>query len=247
MSVPTFLIDSERARDAAIGATFILDGDEGRHAVAVQRTRIGECIDLVDGSGTRITAEVVETGKDSCTVRFDAIEHEPAPHPVITAVQAIAKGDRGELAVQMLTEAGVDVIVPWQAAHCVAKWDGDRAAKNHAKWQATARESAKQSRRSRVPQIESLSSTAAIADLIANADVAFVLDEESTTPLTSIDISAVGDITLVIGPEGGLSDAERELFAESGGDLVLLGGNVLRTSTAGVAALSVISAATGRW
>ena len=247
MSAPTFLIDPQTAAQAAIGATFLLDGDEGRHAVAVQRTRIGECIDLVDGNGTRISAEVIDAGKDSCTVRVDAIEHEPAPHPVITAVQAIAKGDRGELAVQMLTEAGVDVIVPWQAAHCVAKWDSDRAVKNHAKWQATARESAKQSRRSRIPRVESLSSTAAIADLIANADVAFVLDEESTTPLTSIDISAVGDITLVIGPEGGLSDVERELFAESGGDLVLLGRNVLRTSTAGVAALAVISAATGRW
>ena len=247
MSAPTFLIDPERAGDAAIGATFLLDGAEGRHAVAVQRIRPGERLDLVDGSGTRASAEVIDTDKDSCTVRIDAVEHEPAPHPVITAVQAIAKGDRGELAVQMLTETGIDVIVPWRAAHCVVKWDDDRAAKNHAKWQATARESAKQSRRSRIPRVESLSSTAAVADLIANADVAFVLDEQSTIPLTSIDISAVGDITLVIGPEGGLSDIERELFAESGGDLVTLGGNVLRTSTAGVAALSVISAATGRW
>ena len=180
-------------------------------------------------------------------MRIDAIESEPEPHPFITAVQAIAKGDRGELAVQMLTEAGIDAIVPWQAAHCVAKWDGDRAAKNHTKWQTTAREAAKQSRRSRIPRVESVSSTAAIADLIANADVALVLDEESSTALTSIDISSVGDITLVVGPEGGLSDTERELFTESGGDLVRLGTNVLRTSTAGVAALAVISAATGRW
>lgn len=247
MSAPTFLIDPQTAAQAAIGAALVLDGDEGRHAAAVQRIRIGEHLDLVDGGGTRITAEVIDTTKDSCTVRIDTIESEPEPHPVVTAVQAIAKGDRGELAVQMLTEAGIDAIVPWQAAHCVAKWDGDRAAKNHAKWQTTAREAAKQSRRSRIPRVESVSSTAAIADLITTADVALVLDEESSTALTSIDISSVGDITLVVGPEGGLSDTERELFAESGGDLVCLGTNVLRTSTAGVAALAVISAATGRW
>ena len=247
MSAPVFLIDPDRAKDASPGGVVELDGPEGRHAVAVQRLHVGEKLQLVDGEGRRLTGTITETTKDSCRVEIHTIEDEPEPRPRITAVQAIAKGDRGELAVQMLTEAGIDVIVPWQAENSVAKWDGERGVKHHAKWQATAREAAKQARRARVPIVESPISTAAVAELIANAGVALGLDEEAATPLTLIDYSTAHDVLLVIGPEGGLSPNERALFADAGADLVRLGATVLRTSTAGVAALGVVMARVGRW
>lgn len=245
MSAPVFLIDPTGTEQP--GDVIELTGPEGRHAVIVQRLQMGEEIELVDGRGKRMRGTVASTAKDSCTVTIAKIDDELEARPRITAVQAIAKGDRGELAVQMLTEAGVDVIIPWQAENCVAKWGGERAGKHHAKWQSTARESAKQARRAWIPIVESPVTTAAVADLVSNAGVALVLDEEATTPLTSIDFSTAHDVLLVIGPEGGLSPNERVLFADSGGDVVRLGSTVLRTSTAGVAALGVVMARVGRW
>jgi 16S rRNA (uracil1498-N3)-methyltransferase len=247
MSASVFLIDPDRARDAGVGDVVELDGPEGRHAATVQRMRVGECVELVDGAGRRITGRITHRTDASCSILVDAVQDEEPPRPRITAVQAIAKGDRGELAVQMLTEAGIDVLIPWQAEHSIAKWDEQKAVKNHAKWQATARESAKQARRARLPIVDSAITTAAVADLIANAGVALVLDERSIVPVTSIDFSTAHDVLLVIGPEGGLSDSERTLFADVGGDLVKLGDTVLRTSTAGVAALGVVMARVGRW
>jgi len=248
VSASVFLIDPERASDAKVGSEVILDGPEGRHAVAVHRIRVGETIHLVDGRGRRIVGGVTGlTDKDAATVTVETIDDEPEPRPRIMAVQAIAKSDRGELAVQMLTEAGIDAIVPWQAEHSIARWDEAKALKNRDKWQSTAREAAKQARRARIPRVDPLTGSAGVADLIANSSVAFVLDEQASTPLTSIDISTVHDVLLVIGPEGGLSDNEREQFADAGADLVRLGPTVLRTSTAGVAALSVVSSRVGRW
>ncbi|HEV8024750.1 MAG TPA: 16S rRNA (uracil(1498)-N(3))-methyltransferase [Candidatus Nanopelagicales bacterium] len=258
MSAPTFLIDPHDAAALHAGDSFVLDGPEGHHAASVQRLRAGERIDLVDGRGRRLEGRIGQapekdattkdaSTKDACVVLIEQVNDEPPARPAITAVQAIAKGDRGELAVQMLTEAGIDVIIPWQAEHSIAKWAGERGAKHLAKWQATAREAAKQSRRARVPTLEPAITTAAVADLIANAGVTFVLDEQASVPLTSIDVSTVHDVLLVIGPEGGLSATERAVFAEAGADLVRLGSTVLRTSTAGVAALSVVMAHVGRW
>ena len=245
MSAPVFLIDPNLAINP--GDVIELAGPEGRHAATVQRMRTGEAIELVDGQGTRARGSIAETGKDACTISINSLDREEQPRPRITAVQAIAKGDRGELAVQMLTEAGIDVIIPWQAENSIAKWEGERADKHHAKWQSTARESAKQARRAWLPIVESPITTAAVADLITNAGVSLVLDEEASTPLTSIDFSTAHDVLLVIGPEGGLSSNERVLFADSGADIVRLGKTVLRTSTAGVAALGVVMARVGRW
>lgn len=247
MSAPVFLIDPDRAAAAAIADTLVLDGSEGHHAVTVQRIRQGERVEVVDGQGRRLSGTVFETKKSECSIIIDSIDDEPRPHPTITAVQAIAKGDRGELAVQMLTEAGIDVIIPWQAENSVAKWTQDRTVKHHAKWIRTAREASKQARRSHVPFVDSPVTTAAVVDLIANAGVALVLDEQSSTPLTSIDFHTAHDVLLVIGPEGGLSEAERTVFSDCGADVVRLGTSVLRTSTAGVAALGVVMARVGRW
>lgn len=247
MSAPVFLVDPSVVAAATSGDEIRLDGPEGRHAITVHRLRPGEAVELVDGRGRRVIGTLTDTSKDAGIIVVQLVDDEPEAHPRVTVVQAIPKGERGELAVQMLTEAGVEVIIPWQAENSVAKWDGDRGVKHHAKWQATAREAAKQARRAWLPIVESPVSTAAVADLIANAGVSLILDEEASTPLTSIDFSTAHDVLLVIGPEGGLSGNERAIFADAGGDVVRLGRTVLRTSTAGIAALGVVMARVGRW
>jgi 16S rRNA (uracil1498-N3)-methyltransferase len=215
--------------------TVLLDGPEGRHAALVRRMRVGEPIDLVDGQGTRATGAVVATTKDTVTVDVSARSLEPAPAPRLTVVQALAKGDRGELAVELMTEVGVDVVVPWAAARCIAKWTD----KSLQRWRSTAQEAAKQSRRAWFPEVREVAST---ADVVGLPGQLVVLHEEASTPLSAVELT--GDVVLVVGPEGGIGADE---LAALGGTAVRLGDTVLRTSTAGAAAAAVISSRTGRW
>jgi 16S rRNA (uracil1498-N3)-methyltransferase len=226
---PVFLC-SDLSRD-----TVLLDGPEGRHAALVRRMRAGEAIDLVDGQGTRATGTVVATTKDTVTVDISARSLEPAPAPRLTVVQALAKGDRGELAVELMTEVGVDVVVPWAAARCIAKWTD----KSLQRWRSTAQEAAKQSRRAWFPEVREVAST---ADVVSLPGQLLVLHEEASTPLSALELN--GDVVLVVGPEGGIGADE---LAALGGRAVRLGDTVLRTSTAGAAAAAVISSRTGRW
>ncbi len=162
-------------------------------------------------------------------------------------VQALPKGDRGELAVEVLTEVGVSTIVPWAASRSVAVWRGERAAKSLARWRSTAREAAKQARRSWFPVVEELASTPDVVALLAGADLAVVLHEGARAPLASVDVPATGRVVVVVGPEGGLSDDEVTAFSDAGGLPVRLGAEVLRTSTAGVAAVAALLSRTPRW
>ena len=246
MTPPVVLVDD--TADLA-AATVVLTGAEGRHAAVVRRIRAGETVDLSDGRGERARCTVVEVGKDSVVCEVVERRHEPAPRPRLTVVQALPKGDRGELAVEMMTEVGVDVIVPWAAERCVTRWKGDRAAKSLAKWRATAREAAKQARRGRLPEVTDLLGRDDVAALLSGADTAVVLHEDGTARLSDIAVPAgeAGGVVLVVGPEGGFSDAELDAFTGAGAVKALLGPTVLRTSTAGVAALSVLQARSGRW
>ncbi|MGW2559965.1 16S rRNA (uracil(1498)-N(3))-methyltransferase [Streptomyces sp. NPDC001514] len=242
MTAPVFLVDHVHA------GTVVLDGPEGRHAVSVRRLRVGEGIVLTDGHGTGGfgTVAAVE-GKDRLEVTVSELREEPAPAPRITVVQALPKGDRGELAVETMTETGVDAIVPWAAARCITQWKGDRGAKSLAKWRATAREAGKQSRRLRFPEVTDAATTKEVGQLLAEADFAAVLHEEGAEPLATAELPATGDIVLVVGPEGGVSPEELAAFAEAGAKPYRLGRSVLRTSTAGTAASALLLGRTGRW
>lgn len=204
---------------------------------------------LSDGRGGTAAGEVVAVGKGSVDVAVGERGHEPAADPRLVVVQGIAKGDRGELAVQAMTETGVDEIVPWAASRSVAQWRGDRGFKARDKWAATAREAAKQARRSWLPLVagEPDCSTKQVAVRLAEASAAFVLHEEATERLATAALPDSGEVVLVVGPEGGISDAEVTAFRDAGAVPVRLGSAVLRTSTAGVAALSVLSARLNRW
>jgi len=244
VSAPLFLVEALPAV-----SSFTLDGPEGHHAATVQRLRVGEALILADGRGGSATAEVSAVGRGSVTVTVIATNHEPAPDPRLIVVQGIAKGDRGELAVQAMTEIGVDEILPWAASRSVTQWRGERGGKAREKWAATAREAAKQARRAWLPVVggEPDCSTKQVAARLTGAAAAFVLHEEATERLTTAQLPGDGEIVLVVGPEGGISDAERVAFEQAGATTVRLGREVLRTSTAGVAALSVLSARLNRW
>ena len=245
MSLPVHLVES--LSDATVGSLVEVTGDEAHHAVAVRRLREGERVVLTDGLGTSVLGSVASTGKRQLTVAVDSVERADRPDPAFTVVQALPKGDRGELAVEVLTEVGVDVVVPWAASRSVAVWKGERAARSHAKWQATAREAAKQSRRSWLPTVAQLASTADLATVVAEADLAVVLHEDATTPLSAVDVPASGRIVVVVGPEGGIAPDELAALADAGARSVRLGAEVLRTSTAGVVAVAALLARTPRW
>ncbi|MET9571218.1 16S rRNA (uracil(1498)-N(3))-methyltransferase [Streptomyces virginiae] len=246
MTAPVFVV-----AEVPAGAEFVLDGPEGRHAVSVKRLNPGERVVLTDGRGGWAEAVVkAAEGKDQLVVAVASAGREEEPAVRITVVQALPKGDRGELAVETMTETGVDAIVPWQASRCITQWRGDRGAKSLAKWRATAREAGKQSRRVRFPEVAEAMSTKQVAALLAGADLAMVLHEDRDTPsqaLATAELPASGSVVLVVGPEGGVSPEELEVFAAAGAHPYRLGRSVLRTSTAGTAATAVLLARTGRW
>ncbi|MFG2170920.1 16S rRNA (uracil(1498)-N(3))-methyltransferase [Streptomyces niveus] len=245
MTAPVFVVD------ATVGlrpGTVTLEGPEGRHAVSVRRLRVGEEVVLTDGAGTGAHGTVAAVhGKDRLDVEVTGVRTEAEPTPRITVVQALPKGDRGEVSVETMTETGVDAIVPWQAARCITQWKGERGAKSLAKWRATAREAGKQSRRLRFPEVAEAASSKEVAALLAAADFAAVLHEEGSEPLATAQLPGAGSIVLVVGPEGGVSPDELALFADAGATPYRLGPTVLRTSTAGTAACALLLGRTGRW
>jgi 16S rRNA (uracil1498-N3)-methyltransferase len=245
MSLPVHLAPS--LDGAHPGSVVEVTGDEAHHAVVVRRLRVGEAVVLTDGRGTAASGQVESTGKRAFTVRVDDVRRQPPPQPELVAVQALPKGDRGELAVEMLTEVGVAAVVPWAAARSVAVWKGERAVKAHARWQATAREAGKQSRRAWRPEVAPLAHTSAVERLVAGADLAVVLHEAATEPLSALEVPETGRVVLVVGPEGGFTDEEVDRLVAAGGRSVRLGAEVLRTSTAGVAAAAALLSRTRRW
>jgi 16S rRNA (uracil1498-N3)-methyltransferase len=247
MTAPVFVVESFPAERGP----FVLDGPEGRHAVSVKRLQAGEEVVLTDGAGRyAVCAVTAVEGKDRLVVDLAAVVEEPAPAPRITVVQALPKGDRGELAVETMTEVGVDAIVPWQAARCITQWKGERGHKALGKWRTTAREAGKQSRRVRFPEVADAATTKQVAALLAGADFAAVLHSDFdrvSASLATADLPAAGEIVLVVGPEGGIARDELALFEEAGATAYVLGPTVLRTSTAGTAAAALLLGRAGRW
>lgn len=247
VSAPLFLVESLPSGDSVT-----LDGPEGHHAATVQRLRAGEELLLTDGRGGTVSAVVTAVGRGTLAASVTARRYVDPPDPRLVVVQGIAKGDRAELAVQAMTEVGVDEVVPWAAERSVPQWRGDRGIRARERWVATAREAAKQARRAWLPAVAGTAeapaeSTRAVARRITGAAAGFVLHEEADVRLATVDLPSIGAIVLVVGPEGGVSPTERETLASAGAVPVRLGPEVLRTSTAGLAALAVLSARLGRW
>ncbi|MEU7765659.1 16S rRNA (uracil(1498)-N(3))-methyltransferase [Nocardia sp. NPDC049190] len=246
MAATVFYLDEVPAP----GAIAVLDGQEGRHAATVRRIRVGEPITLSDGRGVLAESEVVAAQRDRLELAVRNRVLTAAPVPRVTVVQAIPKSDRSELAVELMTEAGADAIVPWQAARCVANWDG-KAAKAVGKWRAAARSAARQSRRAYVPDVADLHRTNDLLGVVrtAAADGAIIaaLHESGDARFTELPFAEASEIMVIVGPEGGLDAAELTALAEAGAEVTLLGPTVLRTSTAAAVALGALGALTPRW
>jgi len=238
---PLFLLDALPESDE-----LLVDGDEGRHAVDVLRLAPGEQVRVGDGQGAVAAGSVLSAGSDGLRVAVSARFEVPEPTPEFVVVQALPKGDRGPLAVDLATELGADRIVPWTASRCVTQWRGDRIEKGVAKWRAVARAASKQSRRPRLPEVTEPMTTREVCGLLADIDLAVVLHERARRPLAELDIPRTGTIAVVVGPEGGMTDGEVVAFRAAGAQPVRLGAEVLRTSTAGAAALAALSMRT-RW
>ncbi|GEP47661.1 16S rRNA (uracil(1498)-N(3))-methyltransferase [Microbacterium saccharophilum] len=237
----------EDAGDIPVGGEVVLTGAEAHHAAAVRRVRVGEEVTVGDGRGVRLSGAVEEAAPARVTVRVTARTVTEPPRPRLVLVQALAKGDRDELAVQAATELGVDEIVPWQAARSVSRWDTAKAAKGVARWSAIVREAAKQAHRLWVPEVTSPVTTRQLAARAAQSRM-LILEPTAEAALSDLDLTAGdGDLVLVVGPEGGIAPEELTALTAAGATLVRLGETVLRTSTAGPAALAVASVRLGRW
>lgn len=235
--------------DLSVGSSVTIAGSEAHHAVSVSRLREGEHILIGNGAGTRAEATVTEVSTKSFTCVVTTVETQERPAPQLVLVQALAKGDRDERAVESSTEVGVDAIYPFQAMRSVSRWNVDKIEKGRARWQKVAREASKQSLRHWVPTVEEPLTLAALVEL-ARQQLVLVLEPSASRQLSSLsreELFATQRVLLVVGPEGGFDDRELEALIEAGAQQVRLGETVLRTSTAGVAALSVLNATLSRW
>lgn len=233
------------------GELAVVEGDEGFHAATVRRIRRGEQLVLGDGVGGLARCVVEQAGRDGLQARVSDRWQVPPVQPPVTVVQALPKAERSELAIELATEAGADALVAWQAARCVARWEGARAEKGLRRWRAVARAAAQQSRRAYIPSVDGVLSTATltqrIGDVVASGGTVLALHESATGQLTDLGLAQAKSVTLVVGPEGGIAPDELAAVTEAGARAVRLGPTVLRTSTAAAVALGALGVLTPRW
>lgn len=242
------LFRTEFATEPAAGLAVTLGGSEGKHAVNVRRMRVGEGIQLSDGKGLRVRGTVSALGNNSLTVAIDSVIRETEPTVGLTIIQALAKGDRDELSIQAATELGCWGVIPWQADRSISKWEGPKIAKSVDRWQTIVAEAAKQSLRVFEPKVAQPISSKQLNASVGDFDLVLVLDPTAEVGLGSFEISpAQKSVAIVVGPEGGISDSELSALEQAGAKRVHLGEPILRTSTAGVAAIAVIQAKLGLW
>ncbi|MFJ7749389.1 16S rRNA (uracil(1498)-N(3))-methyltransferase [Arthrobacter sp. NPDC097144] len=254
MTNPIFFGEPDAVRSAGPGSVFVLEGPEAHHAVAVKRLARGEQVDIVDGAGRRLTGTVAAAEPSRLEVSVETVTEENEAADTLLLVQALAKGGRDEQAIEAATELGVHGVIPWQSERSIVRWRADKAAKGRMKWQAILTAAAKQSRRSQIPRAEEMLDTKALARRLADVDLVLVLHEEADGALVpAVDEARRQNggqplsIAVVVGPEGGISNAEVDLLRSGGAVAVRLGSHVLRSSTAGPAALAVLNHALGRW
>lgn len=229
MTSPLFLASFTNPQ---IGDNIRLTGEEAAHA-QVKRIQVGEQVLLANGAGLGVAGIVTQISREEVMVAIQRVITEPLRRQ-ITVIQALPKGDRALLAVQMLTELGAQRIAAWQSQRSIVRWSRQRAEKSLAKWKATARESAKQARRFSVPALVAVTNKD-LPELLKESDTVLVLHEEADRHLREVSVS--GKVAIVVGPEGGISPEELDLLVACGGIPVRISDHVLRTSTAGAVAL----------
>lgn len=254
MSNPVFFTSAGSLAGMVPGQLFVLEGAEARHAVTVKRLSPGESVDIVDGAGARMSGKVASAAPTGLEVECGALAMEDRPDVRLVLVQALAKGDRDELAIETATELGIDAVIPWQSERSIVRWKGDRAARAHAKWESTVAAAAKQARRAWIPEVRAAVDTAGLSAAVEGADLAVILHEDAVRPLRTVleawqgsGHDGIREVLLIVGPEGGISPREVTKLCDKGAVTALLGHHVLRSSTAGPAAVVLASDILGRW
>jgi len=233
--------------DAQVGDIVTINGAEAHHAIKVRRVKIGEQLNLTNGVTHSFTGEVVEAA-DYLSVRILTRVQIVAHKLSFVLVQALAKGDRDELAIQAASEIGVSRVMPWQANRSVSRWEGSKVEKQVTRWQAICDEACKQSLQPLFTSVEQPVTSRQISEQIKQSSgLWLILDPTASASIVDLVLPEEGEIFLLVGPEGGISHEEIESFEQNGAKGVRLGASVLRTSTGGVAALSVLSARAGLW
>jgi 16S rRNA (uracil1498-N3)-methyltransferase len=233
--------------DTKSGSKIRIAGAEAKHAMSVRRLQVGEAISVSDGQGNKARGKVSLLSKDLLELDVESVEKIERPKPQLILVQALAKGDRDEMAVQACTELGIQTVIPWQSERSVSIWKPEKQDKHRLRWQTIATEAAKQSLRPFIPEVERVLGTLELTERLKQFDLTLVLDPTSSTALTSVPLLGHQSIAIVVGPEGGISPQELDQFRSAGLNLVGLGSGILRTSTAGVAVVSYLQATHGNW
>lgn len=265
VTAPLFHLQPGRLDQAAAGSALVLDGPEGHHAATVMRMSPGEQIQLSDTRHRRVSGVVLSAASGELSIEVQQVEDEPPVLPRLVLVQALAKDKRDLQAAESATELGVDEIIPWEAARSVARWKLGRETKKHAEWENMVRTAAKQTRRTAIPEVHSLHTTAQYLKLLedpsAPGRAVLVLHELERRSLAEalwqlglldhgsrwVPEAGIDQLHIVVGPEGGISDRERDQLIALGAKPALLGKNVLRSSTAGPAAIAAIQLLRGDW
>jgi 16S rRNA (uracil1498-N3)-methyltransferase len=234
-------------KDTTQGSVFVLAGPEAKHAISVKRMNAGEAIAVSDGAGLKLRGKVARVLKDQLEISVDSVEQIAMASTKLVLVQALAKGDRDELAIQACTELGISEVIPWQADRSISIWKAEKKQKGQARWQSIVTEAAKQSLRAHVPKVVEVLDSTLLIQALQGCDQVLVLDPESKVSITELSPATAGTIAIVVGPEGGISEQELAGFTKAGFSNVHLGSGVLRTSTAGIAALSYLQAKLGDW
>jgi 16S rRNA (uracil1498-N3)-methyltransferase len=234
-------------KDTVAGSVFVLGGPEAKHAVSVRRMNVGEAIAVSDGAGLKVRGKVAKVLKDTLEVLVESVDAINPPSTKLVLVQALAKGDRDELAIQACTELGVFEVIPWQADRSISIWKAEKKQKGQTRWQTIVTEAAKQSLRAFVPRVSEVLDSAELIQVLRGFDQVLILDPEAESSITERNTPIVGSVAIVVGPEGGISEEELAAFAEAGFSSVHLGSGVLRTSTAGMAAFSFLQEKLGEW
>lgn len=245
MVEPLFI--REFSNGVNVGETVELLGAEAKHAISVRRMRVGEAIQLSDGRGLRVRGVIKALHQQALEVFVDEVSSEALRQPSLTLIQALAKGDRDELAVQAGTELGIHFVIPWQADRSISRWEGPKIAKGVERWQSIANEAAKQALRALHPLVGQPQTTKQLAESISEFSLFLVLDPTASKGLGSIELPTSGKLAIAVGPEGGISENELHQLESAGAVRVHLGASILRTSTAGLAAISAIQSKLGLW
>jgi 16S rRNA (uracil1498-N3)-methyltransferase len=233
--------------DTKTGSKIRIAGAEAKHAMSVRRLQVGEAISVSDGQGQKARGKVSELSKDFLELNVESVENIERPKPQLVLVQALAKGDRDEMAVQACTELGIQTVIPWQSERSVSIWKSEKQDKHRLRWQTIATEAAKQSLRPFIPEVEKVLGTAELIDRLQSFDLTLVLDPTSSTALTSVSLIGHQSIAIVVGPEGGISPDELAAFSAAGARVVHMGASVMRTSTAGAIAVGGLLMRSQRW